>query len=296
MAELDLTISIVSFNTADYLRQCLKSIFENSRGISFEIIVVDNASTDGSAEMVSEEFPSVRLIKNSENRFFTAAHNQALSLACGQYFLVLNSDTLIPIGTLSTLIDFLKSNAHVGAVTCREIDGAGHPVITSTCFPSLLTGLVEWTWLRNWPLRSVLDKYLMSEWKRDTPRRIDVGTGCFLMGQAALLKQFGGFDEGIRLYYSEHDLCQQVKRAGFEVHFRPEAHYVHFGQRSSSRESFAAIRRIHFEDMFYYFAKYHGKVAAYLMMAGIRSFRLVESVLRRLSWRMGFARRQGAVT
>ncbi len=296
MSEVDLSISIVSYNTADYLRQCLNSILENTEGISFEIIVVDNASIDGSAAMVAEEFPSVKLITNNENRYFTTAHNQALATAGGQYFLILNSDTLVPRDTLARLVDFLNANECSGAVTCREIDGQNQPVITSTRFPSLLTGLVEWTCLRKWPLRSVLANYLMSEWKRDTARAIDVGTGCFLIARTALLRTFGGFDERIRLYYSEHDLCQQVARAGFEVTFRPEAHYVHFGQRSSSQESFAVIRKIHFEDMRYYFSKYHGKVGAYAMMTAIRSLRFMEGALRRLSWRVAKVRRPGVVS
>jgi len=258
---------------------------EDTDGISFEIIVVDNDSTDGSAEMISEEFPAVRLIKNSVNRYFCAAHNQALAIARGQFFLILNSDTLIPRNTLATLSDYIRNNERAGVVTCRELDGLGKPVITGSRFPSVLGTVVEWTSLRDWPLRSVLDHYLMSEWQRETSRTIDVGTGCFLMARTALLKQFGGFDEGIRLYYSEHDLCQQISRAGFEVHFRPEVHYIHFGQRSSSQESFAAIRKIHFEDMSYYFAKYHGGFKAYLMMKTIGLWRSIQSVLRRLSWR-----------
>lgn len=245
--------------------------------------------------MVAEQFPSVRLITNSENRYFTAAHNQALAISRGQAFLILNSDTLIPPHTLSTLLDVVRSDQKVGVATCREINGMGDPVITGTRFPSLLAGLVEWTCLRNWPLRSVLDNYLMSEWTRDTPRTIDVGSGCFLMGRTAVLKQFGGFDEGIRLYYSEHDLCQQVARAGFEVRFRPEVHYVHFGQRTSSQESLAVIRKIHFEDMRYYFAKYHGKAGAAAMMMAIRVFRFLESTVRRLSWRVASVRRPGVV-
>lgn len=296
MSGPDLSISIVSYNTREYLRQCLDSILENAEGISFEVIVVDNASHDGSADAVAAEFPSVRVISNSTNRFFTEGHNQALAIAQGQYFLILNPDTLVPGETLKTLSDFLKRNEQVGAVTCREIDAKGKPVITSTRFPSSLAGLVEWTWLRNWPLRSVLDNYLMSEWNRDTERTIEVGTGCFLMVRTSLLKRFGGFDESIKLYYSEHDLCQQIAQQGSQVRFLPKAHYVHFGQRSSSQESFALIRRIHFDDMRYYFAKYHGKFKAHLLMAGIRFCRFVESVLRRVSWRFVSARRKGAVT
>ena len=245
--------------------------------------------------MVAEQFPSVRLIENSENRYFTAAHNQALAISRGQTFLILNSDTLIPPRTLSTLLDVVRRDQRVGIATCREINGVGDPVITSTRFPSLLSGLVEWTWLRKWPLRSVLDKYLMSDWNRDTLRNVDVGTGCFLMARTSLLKQFGGFDEGIRLYYSEHDLCQQVARAGFEVQFRTEVNYVHFGQRTSSQESLSVIRKIHFEDMRYYFAKYHGKVGASAMMMAIRFSRFLESTVRRLSWRVASVWRPGVV-
>src|SRR5881275_2521088 len=108
-SQLDLTISIVSYNTAHYLRQCLKSICENRSGPSFEIIVVDNASTDGSAAMVAREFPSVCLIQNRENQYFSRAHNQALAIAQGRCFLPLNSDTIVPAETLRKLVSFLDA-------------------------------------------------------------------------------------------------------------------------------------------------------------------------------------------
>src|SRR5713226_8210989 len=110
MPDIDLSISIVSYNTRDYLRQCLNSILEDTRGISLEVIVVDNASHDGSADAVATDFPRVRVISNSANRFFTAGHNQALGIARGKYFLILNPDTLVPGDTLRTLLDFLKNN------------------------------------------------------------------------------------------------------------------------------------------------------------------------------------------
>ena len=294
--KLDLTISIVSYNTRDYLRQCLNSIFENTRGVSFELIVVDNASTDGSAEMVAEEFSSVTLICNEENRYFAVAHNQALKLARGEFFLILNSDTVVPSETISKLATFLEDNKQAGAVTCREVDGSQRAVITSTRFPSVPATIAEWTALRNWPLRKVFDRYMMSHWQRDTARTIEVASGCFIMGRTELLRKFGGFDERIKLYYSEHDLCRQISRAGFTIHFRPEAHYVHFGQRSSCQQSLLAIRKIHFADMRYYFAKYHGRVAATAMLSIIRLLRFVSRVASRISLRLASARRETAAT
>lgn len=285
MPILDLTISIVNYNTFSFLAECLDSIYANADGLPLEVIVTDNASRQAQTQLakIKERFPLLQIIANNENRYFTGGHNQALAKSRGTYFLILNPDTTILPQTLATLFSFMEAHADVGAVTCKELNALGQPVITCTRFPTPLTSIVEWTWLRNWPLRRVIDNYLMADWQRDTPRQVDVGTGCFLFTRTALLRQFGGFDEGIRLYYSEYDLCMQLTHSGYKIYFLPDAAYLHAGQQSSSQESLQVIRKIHFQDMFFYFSKYHGHLQARLMMQTISAARLAERGARVLS-------------
>jgi len=275
----DLTISVVSYNTRDYLRQCLNSIYENTQGISFEIIVVDNASTDGSAEMVAQQFPSVHLIKNNENRFFSGGHNQALAIASGQFFLILNPDTIVPTGTLPRLVRFLKENPKVGAVSCREYDSNGNLVVTAGNLPGPAIQILEWTYLRGRVFKRAWDRFRLVDWNRDSLRRVDVVSGCFIMARTTLLRKIKGFDERIRLYFTEHDLCWNIGKADYEIYFVPDAHYIHAGQRSTSQYPKEYIRKILFEDMIQYYTPRYGRLRSSLVMLTIRFLRKLERTL-----------------
>jgi GT2 family glycosyltransferase len=277
-AECDLTISIVNYNSMEYLTSCLESIYSNPPGVSFEVIVIENASRDqdSAVQPIKAKFPQVKLIVNPVNRYFTGGHNQALAQSRGRYFLILNPDTLIPPGTLSTLVEFLDIHPQVGAATCQERDAHGNLVITSARFPSPLVEVIEWTWLRNRVGNAILSKYRMLNWDRMSSRRIDVGTGCFILARTDLLQTFGGFDEKIRLYFSEYDLYWKIAQQGFQAYYLSDAHYVHFGQRSTSKEQQASIRKIYFDDMFQYYREHFGWLRANGMRVSIRLGRFAE--------------------
>src|SRR3990167_4925997 len=144
---IDLTVSIVSYNTQDLLRRCLASIFKHTQSINFEVIVVDNASVDGSVAMVKHEFPQIKLIRNRRNRFYAPANNQALQLARGRYFLILNSDIFLTTNAFKKMINYLDRHLQIGAVEPLQLDVAGKVVPTGSRHNTPLTDFYELSWV-----------------------------------------------------------------------------------------------------------------------------------------------------
>lgn len=287
----ELTVSIVSYNTRDFLDRCLDSIYRNTSGIAFEVIVVDNASNDDSVAMLEREFPQVRLIANADNRFFTRAHNQSLSIARGRYFLILNSDTEVPPETLSKLVRFLEENRNVGAVGCRELRTDGTLELTGSTFSSPWIEMLEHTVLSSVPrLRSPSRRYRMVNWSRATSRDVDVLTDCFLMVRTDLLRELGGYDERYLLYYTENDLCLCIWQRGYRVHFLADSHYIHHGHRSTMQIGIDNYNRIYEQDMFAYYDKHVGHLRTCLIQGGfllmkhlVRPFLKLASAIRDLA-------------
>ena len=265
----DLTISIVSYNTSIYLARCLESIYANTKSSAVEVIVVDNASRDGSVDIVRQRFSQVSLIANKSNRYLSAAHNQALAIAQGRYFLILNSDTEVPAGTLARLVEFLDDNPAVGAVGCREVNpqGVTHP--TGSTFSSPWLEMLERTALATvYRLRGPDLRYRMTDWDRSSSRDLDVITDCFIMVRCELLVQLGGYDERFLLYYTENDLCLRIWQSGYRVHFLSDCHYIHHGQRSTVQIGTDGYNRIYEQDMINYYRKHFGEIRTKLMQAG----------------------------
>jgi GT2 family glycosyltransferase len=292
MSQIDLSISIVSYNTADYLRQCLTSVLENTEGISCEIIVVDNASTDGSAAMVAEQFPSVRLIKNSENRYFSRAHNQALTVASGRYFLVLNPDTVIPTDTLKRLVYFLESHPSTGAVTCRELTANGEVRENCGTFLTPWIEIVQRTNLQRVFKRAVLNHRMVGGLNERCT--VDTITGCFAMIRTGVMRDLGGFDERLLFYYSDNDLSARIWSMSHRVEFIPDVAYVHYGQRSTETMPKGLIAEIWFADMQNYYRKHFGALTACAVALTIRISRRLDHVAKWLSnpWNFRASRNQ----
>lgn len=252
---MDLSISIVSYNNCGLLKRCVASILKNTKGLKFEIIVIDNASTDGTLEMLSKNFPSVKVIENKKNLFFAEANNQALKLAKGKYFLLLNSDTYFADNSIKTMVNYLIKNKTVGAVEGLEIYENGEILKTGSMQSSALIDFYELSLIgKRLSKREIVDDFRLSN--LDRRKEFDVGVGCdaFLMIRKDLMTKIGGYDENFKLFYTENDLCLKIKNAGYKVMHLGSAKVIH--RVSASTEKLGWNKNdIYYQDLWRYYRK-----------------------------------------
>ncbi|MFH1371552.1 MAG: glycosyltransferase family 2 protein [Planctomycetota bacterium] len=233
---MDLSIVIVSWNTRDILRNCLRSVFYQTQGIRSEVIVVDNASSDGSAEMVKTEFSQVALIENHDNRGFAVANNQGMALSCGRYLLLLNSDTVVLDDAISKIVAFADNHPEAAVVGCRVLNPDKTLQPTCFMFPSLLNLVLAATHLyKLFPRNKFFGRERMTWWDRSDTREVDVVTGCCMLVRREAIERVGIMDDAFFMYGEETDWCYRLKFAGWKVMFTPGAQIIHFGKASSSR-------------------------------------------------------------
>jgi GT2 family glycosyltransferase len=238
----DLSVIIVSYNTRDQLRDCLLSLRRAAGEARFEVIVVDNASKDGSAEMVRADFPEVQRCASSQNEGFAAAMNRGIPLSQAEYFLALNPDTFMTRATIPKLLNFMKEHPKAGIAGARLTfpDGTDQP--STFCFPSLFKEF--WNALPE--LKSVLKLRKISEilsWNRTkgdgrTEIQVECVSGAALIARKSVVESVGGFDSNFFLYHEERDLCERIRQAGWEIWFVPGTQVIHFdAQASGYRQS-----------------------------------------------------------
>ena len=235
----EVSIVIVNWNTKELLRDCVDSIRHETR-CAHEVLVVDNASHDGSAELIKQHFPTVGLIANDSNRGFAAANNQALRRARGRYVLLLNPDTVILDGAIDRMIDWFDRHPDVGCAGCQVMLSGTE--IQLTCFsdPTPLTLFVEESGLpRLLPHSSVLGRPRYSWWDRKSEMDVDVVSGMFMLIPRSVLDEVGLLDESFFVYAEEADLCRRIRKSGLRCVFTPVARILHVdgGHKSSDQIS-----------------------------------------------------------
>jgi len=232
----DLSILMVNWNTRDMTLACLRSVFAETGDTSFELILVDNGSADGSAEAIAAEFPQVKVIAESENHGFAKANNIAAKLATGQFLLLLNTDSVVLDGAIDKSIAFARANPSAklwGARTLWE-DGTLNPTsvwkrVTPWSAFSFAVGL-----------RGALSRFElfnpegMGHWPRDTVREVDIVAGCFLLMERSFWNALGGFDARFFMYGEEADLCARARAAGAKPLMTPDATIIHYGGKSAA--------------------------------------------------------------
>lgn len=231
---MDLSIVIVNWNTRDLLRDCLDSVWQSLDGIAAEVIIVDNASADGSQEMVRNHFPQARLITNPDNRGFAAANNQGFDLARGRHILLLNSDTVVHGDVLMRSVNYLDSHPDVGMMGCRVLNGDGSTQMTCSRFPTFGNLLLQ-TLGANRLEGRFFRRYQMLDWDRDDERAVEVISGCYLMVRAEVIADIGYLDEAFFCYGEETDWCLRCSNAGWRLQFAPVGEITHFGSGSTSK-------------------------------------------------------------
>jgi GT2 family glycosyltransferase len=218
-------VGVISWNTRDLLRSCLRSAREEQPD---ELVVVDNGSADGSADMVREEFPEARVVVNPHNPGFGAAGNQIFSLTTAPYLLLLNGDTRTRPGGLDAIADYLDAHPQVGVLGPRLVHPDGRLQSSCASFPHPLLPLVKSKGLTRLIRRiPVVRDRVLDTWRHDAPRRVPWVVGAALGIRRAAFEAVAGFDEGFHLYFEEPDLCYRMLRAGWETHFAPVTDIIH---------------------------------------------------------------------
>jgi N-acetylglucosaminyl-diphospho-decaprenol L-rhamnosyltransferase len=288
---MDLSIVIVNWNVRELLRHCLSSIYQATEA-SFELeaIVVDNASGDGSVVMVGESFPQVHLIANDENLGFTRGNNQAIAQSRGRYVLLLNPDTEVVGGALSTMVQYMDTHPQAGALGPQLLypDGSVQP--SRRRFPTIATAFLESTVLQQWfPDNRVLRRYYIRDRGDDEVQEVDWVVGACLLARRQAIEQVGLLDEKFFMYSEEMDWCRRFKERGWRVVYLPTAQVIHHEAKSS--EQVKSLQHIQFQrSKALYFRKHHGRWQAEVLRLFLLITYVYQLLLESLKWLVGHKR------
>ncbi|NLE77811.1 MAG: glycosyltransferase family 2 protein [Chloroflexi bacterium] len=302
MPPFDLSIIIVNWNVRELLARCLETIWAQvdqadahqlrlvEAPHTAEVIVVDNASSDGSVEAVRAGFPWVRCIANDANLGFTKGNNQGLAVAQGRYLLLLNPDTEVRPGALQAMLRWMDAHTAVGALgpRVRYPDGSVQP--TRRRFPTLATALLESTFLQRWlPHNAVVQRYYVQDRSDDEAQEVDWVVGACLLLRQQAVQQVGALDEGFFMYSEELDYCYRLKGAGWSVAYLPQAEIIHHEGRSSEQAPLA--RQFHFDSSkVRFYRKHHGPAAGEAVRAFLLLGYLLQMVGEGAKWLVGHRR------
>jgi GT2 family glycosyltransferase/serine acetyltransferase len=232
--QLDVSIVIVSFNTRSLTRQCLESIQHHAKGIRHEVFVIDNASADGSADMVAAEFSWVHLIRMTKNKGFAGGNIPGMKKAMGRYVLLLNSDAFLAAGVLESTLSHLDQNPKIGILGCKLTNPDGSMQPSARMLPSPLNKFLHITGLAaHFPKSKFFGRVDYTWWNHAEPRSVGWVVGAFFMIRHETMQDIGVLDDRYFLYFEEIDYCLTARRAGWEVVFYPYARVVHLGGQST---------------------------------------------------------------
>lgn len=260
-------VSIVNWNTRDELAQCLESVLPQDRSVSYEVIVVDNASTDGSADMVRERFPQVRLIENKRNLGFGTAHNMAIRLSGSRYILLLNPDSMLQEpDVLTKLVSYFDENRDVGILGLRVLNPDGSLQFSARRFPTIGAALFRHTMFgKLFPKNRFVRDYMMADWDHSIPRDVDWVSGCAMALRRTTLERAGLFDERFYMYCEDVDICKSAWAAEDKVSYFPFATAVHRIGAASDKDPYRMIYHFH-RSMFLFYLKHYSRRPSILLL------------------------------
>jgi N-acetylglucosaminyl-diphospho-decaprenol L-rhamnosyltransferase len=275
---LTLSVIIVSYNVRDLLCRCLETVQAELAGLNTEILVVDNASSDGTVDAIHEHFPVVRVIANDRNPGFAAANNQALEIATGQTVLFLNPDTELRPGALTAMLEYLANHPRVGIVGPRLQFPDGSVQSSRRSFPTPLTGLVESTPIQRWlPGLPPLRRYYRANESDDQCQYVDWLVGACLLVRREVIDAIGGFDERFFMYSEELDWCYRAQGAGWRIVYLPSAVVTHHEGRSSEQNRIQRSQNF-LESKSRLYEKHFGADVGRALRLCLLAFTIVEAV------------------
>ena len=259
-----LSVIIVNWNTREFLRKCLEFVETAVKSIPSEIIVIDNASTDGSIEMLVDSFPNIHSIINKTNNGFAAANNLGLHRASGEYVMLLNPDAELKIDSASKMLEFAEAHPEAGVVGPKLLNTDGSLQKNGQKFPTLARELLH-VFRLNRLMQSKFD--IRYEWGRadfDVQAEVDSVCGACMLVKRAAIEAAGLLDERFFMYYEEVDWCKRIKAAGWKVYYLPESEVIHHIGQGSKQIGLKKMR-IAYASQYVYFKKHHGLAQALVL-------------------------------
>jgi N-acetylglucosaminyl-diphospho-decaprenol L-rhamnosyltransferase len=255
-----LSIIIVNWNSWGFIIKCLNSIIRYSKGINYEVLVIDNASADNSGANIKAYFPWVHLIALTENCGFPKANNIGFAMARGKYLLALNPDTEVKENTLQLSLNFLEHHPEYGCVGVKTRKASGE--IQLSCarkFPTFKGIIFNLLFIdKILPRFNVSENIDMPAWDHEDSRDIDMIAGSFMMFPKSLYQKIGGFDERILLFFEDVEYCQRIWNRGFKIRYLAEAEIIHYGGKSTGEAVPSWIARLRFEGFYLYMKDNYG--------------------------------------
>ncbi len=253
---MDISIVIVTWNSQEFIRNCLDSIYLLPDKVRYEIVVIDNGSSDETTKIVREFYPEVNLIENRRNLGYAKANNQGIKKAKGKYILLLNPDTEVSVNSLALMYEFMEKNPQVGALGPKLLNP--DRTIQPSCreFPTFITLIWEFSGLsRVFSKSKIFGSWRMGYFAFDRPIEVDQPMGSCLMIRRETLKDIGLFDENFSMFFNDVDLCFRIKRAGWKIYFYPDVQVIHNRGASTRKAKRRMIWLSHLA--FYKFFKKH---------------------------------------
>ncbi|NHB67499.1 glycosyltransferase [Perlabentimonas gracilis] len=265
---MTLSVVIVNYNVKYFLEQCLISVFNAATDIAIEVYVVDNASADGSCQMVRDRFPSVKLIENTENYGFSYANNQALRLARGEFVLILNPDTVVEESTFSKCIEFMSKHPEAGSLSVKMIDGKGKFLPESKrALPSPSVSFYKiFGFSRLFPKSKTFARYHLGHLSPDDVNEIEILPGAFMFIRKTALDKAGLFDESFFMYGEDIDLSYRIMKSGFKNYYFPKTTIIHYKGESTKKGSINYVL-VFYKAMMIFARKHFSQKNAFLYIA-----------------------------
>lgn len=251
MDEFEVTIAVINYNTKDWLDACLKSILKAPPLAAHETYVVDNASTDGSVDLVKREYPDVHIIANAGNLGFSAAANQAFRTSHARYVLILNTDTEVDPEAIDILVEFGDAHEDMAVAGPLLLNTDETVQLSGRRFPSFFDAMMHAFLGIFWPHNPFSVRYRMLDWDRQSERTVDWVSGAAMFVRRDAVREINFFDERFFMYVEDMDLCYRLWHKGWKVYFCPNAKVVHHLAKSSEQSSARMI--VEFQRSLYRF-------------------------------------------
>ena len=261
-AMIDLSIVIITWKMKELVIALLRSIKEHTKGLSYEFIVVDNHSKDGTVELIQSEFPTVLLIKNSSNRGVSAARNQAFKVAQGRYIQLLDADMLLVENSLKKMFGFMERMPDAGVCGSKLVYAGGEIQLNCRRFPTVSAHLMRrldfLAFARN---SKSLRMHTMADLSHDEIMEVDYVIGACQMIRREVFDEVGLLDENIFYGPEDLDFCLRVHQHGWNVYYFPHTKIIHYEQRLTKKKYFSTLSARHLMGLFYLYWKYQGKIS-----------------------------------